>query len=281
MVGVQARVKMVGLAQTRGVSSRRACALLNVSRSMLYYHHRQPERDAKLARQLRELSRCYPRWGYRLVRNKLKAPISYGRVYRIWRSEGLSLPRKRKSKRLRGKKHRWLSAICPNSIWAYDFVFDACANGQKLKCLTLIDEWTRECLAIVPAARIRSAEVINALSRLFALHGSPAFIRSDNGPEFVAQNVQNWLKEQGVETSYIQPGKPWQNGAIESFNARFRADCLDIEWFNNRREAKWVIENWRKEYNEQRPHSGIQYEIPAQKRKSWELEQLNTKKRAA
>ena len=128
-----------------------------------------------------------------------------------------------------------MSAIAPNSIWAYDFVFDACANGQKLKCLTLIDEWTRECLAIIPEARIRSAEVINALSRLFAEHGSPAFIRSDNGPEFVAQNVQNWLKEQGVQTTYIQPGKPWQNGAIESFNARFRADCLDVEWFNSRR----------------------------------------------
>ena len=281
MVSVQARVKMVALAQRSGLSSRRACALLQVSRSMLYYQHRQPCRDKALAKELRDLSKSYPRWGYRLMRNKLQSPASYGRVYRIWRSEGLALPRKRKSKRLRGNKHRWMSAIAPNSIWAYDFVFDACANGQKLKCLTLIDEWTRECLAIIPEARIRSAEVINALSRLFAEHGSPAFIRSDNGPEFIAQNVQNWLKEQGVQTTYIQPGKPWQNGVIESFNARFRADCLDVEWFNSRREAKWIIENWRKQYNEQRPHSGIQYEIPTQKRKAWKLEQLKTKKRAA
>ncbi len=281
MVGVQARVKMVEFARIRGLSSRRACTLLNLSRSMLYYKHRRPERDAALATELRSLRKRYPRWGYRLVRNKLNEQVSYGRVHRVWRLEGLSLPRKRRVKRLRGKKHRWMSASAPNGVWAYDFVFDSCANGQKLKCLTLIDEWTRECLSIIPAMRIRSTDVIQTLNRLFALHGPPSFIRSDNGPEFVAHSVQTWLKEQGVSTSYIQPGRPWQNGAIESFNARFRADCLDIEWFNDRREAKWVIENWRKEYNEERPHSGIRYEIPAQKRKDWELEQENIRKKTA
>ncbi len=280
-MSVQARLKMVALAQKRGLSSRRACTLLNMSRSMLYYQHRQPKRDRALATQLHDLSKQYPRWGYRLIRNKLEYPVSYGRVYRIWRSEGLSLPRKRKSKRLRGSGHRWMLPIAPNGIWAYDFVFDACANGQKLKCLTLIDEWTRECLAIVPAARIRSGDVINTLSRLFALHGAPAFIRSDNGPEFVACELQKWLEKQGVSTAYIQPGKPWQNGVIESFNARFRADCLDMEWFHHRREAKWFIENWRKQYNEERPHSGIQYEIPTQKRKHWKLKQKQIKEKAA
>jgi putative transposase len=133
---------------------------------MFYYKHQKPRRDAALALELRELSQKYPRWGYRLIRNKLKDRVSYGRVHRIWRSEGLSLPRRRKSKRLRGKKHRWMSAIAPNGIWAYDFIFDACANGQTLKCLTIVDEWTRECLAIVPAGRIRSTELINVLSRL-------------------------------------------------------------------------------------------------------------------
>lgn len=274
-------MKMVKFAQGRGLSSRRACALLSLSRSMLYYHHQKPQRDAALASELHELSNKYPRWGYRLIRNKLKEPVSYGRVHRIWRAEGLSLPRRRKSRRLRGKTHRWMSAIAPNGIWAYDFIFDACANGQKLKCLTVIDEWTRECLAIVPAARIRSGDVIAILSQLFALYGCPAFIRSDNGPEFVATSVQAWLREQDVSTSYIQPGKPWQNGAIESFNARFRADCLDVEWFRDRREAKWVIENWRKQYNEERPHSAIEYEIPIQRRKSWELNQQEVRKKAA
>ena len=248
---------------------------------MFYYKHQKPRGDAALELELRELSQKYPRWGYRLIRNKLKDRVSYGRVHRIWRSEGLSLPRRRKSKRLRGKKHRWMSAIAPNGIWAYDFIFDACANGQRLKCLTIVDEWTRECLAIVPAGRIRSTELINVLSRLFALYGPPAFIPSDNGPEFVAQSVQTWLRDQGVATSYIEPGRPWQNGCIESFNARFRADCLDIEWFNNRREAVWVIEKWRQEYNEQRPHSGINYEIPSQKRKSWESNQQQIRKEAA
>ncbi len=281
MVGAPARMKMVKFAQSRGLSSRRACALLSLSRSMLYYNHQMPQRDAALASELHELSKKYPRWGYRLIRNKLKEPVSYGRVHRIWRAEGLSLPRRRKSRRLRGKTHRWMSAITPNGIWAYDFIFDACANGQKLKCLTVVDEWTRECLAIVPAARIRSVDVIEILSQLFALYGCPAFIRSDNGPEFVATSIQTWLREQDVSTSYIQPGKPWQNGAIESFNARLRADCLDVEWFRDRREAKWVIENWRKQYNEERPHSAIEYEIPIQRRKSWELNQQEVRKKAA
>ena len=196
------------------------------------------------------------------MRNKLKDRISYGRVYRIWHAEGLSLPRKRKSKRLQGKKHRWLSAIAPNSIWAYDFVFDACANGQKLKCLTLIDEWTRECLAILPAARIRSAEVIDTLSQLFAIHGSPAFIRSDNGPEFSAAKVQQWLSKKQIKTIYIDPGSPWKNGSIESFHSRFRDECLGREMFLNLRQARVVISAWQLHYNKERPHGRLGYRSP-------------------
>ncbi len=248
---------------------------------MLYYTPLMPGRDKALGAELRQLSRRFPQWGYRPIRNKLSHRASYGRVHRVWRAEGLSLPRKRKSKRIRGTAHRWMSAIVPNSIWAYDFVFDACANGQKLKCLTIVDEWTRECLAIAPAARLRSYDVVCVLNRLIEKHGAPAFVRSDNGPEFVAKYVQSWLGKKGIATSYIQPGRPWQNGIIESFNARFRADCLDIEWFKNRREAAWVIERWRKEYNEERPHGGIGYQTPSQCRIKWQLNQEHIKKEAA
>jgi putative transposase len=148
-------------------------------------------------------------------------------------------------------------------MWSYDFVFDECANGQKLKCLTVVDEFSRECLSIKAEGRLRSKQVIEELGRLFSLYGAPLEVKSDNGPEFVANAVKKWLKEQGVSTRYIEPGKPWQNGRNESFNGHFRSECLDPEWFNSREEAKVVIEEWRKEYNEERPHSSLKYATPA------------------
>ncbi len=142
-------------------------------------------------------------------------------------------------------------------MWAYDFVFDACANGQQLKCLTVIDEWTRECLAIDVGSSIRSGRVIEVLSKLISVHGAPRYIRSDNGPEFVSIAVLRWLTSEGIETAYIAPGKPWQNSTGESFNGRFRDECLNQEWFRNRKEAKVVSETWRRHYNEVRPHSSL------------------------
>lgn len=152
--------------------------------------------------------------------------------------------------------------FAPNSVWAYDFVFDACANGQKLKCLTVVDEYTRECLAIDVGSSIRSERVIEVLARLVSAHGAPRHLRSDNGPEFVAYAVKDWLREEGIETAHIVPGKPWQNGLNESFNGKLRDECLDIEWFPNRREAVVVIEGWRKHYNDRRPHSSLGYRSP-------------------
>jgi putative transposase len=133
-----------------------------------------------------------------------------------------------------------------NHVWCYDFVFDGCANGQHLKCLTVVDEYTRECLAIDVAGTIRSERVIEVLARLVAAHGAPRFVRSDNGPGFVAQAVQDWLKGESIATAYIAPGKPWQNGLNESFNGKFRDKCLNIEWFSTRREAAVVIEQYRR-----------------------------------
>jgi putative transposase len=157
---------------------------------------------------------------------------------------------------------RPVEARGPNHVWCWDFVHDSCANGQPLKCLTVIDEHTRMCLAIDVASNIRSNRVIELLGQLIAAHGAPVFIRSDNGPEFVAQALQDWLKDEDIQTAYIAPGKPWQNGLNESFNGKFRDECLNAEWFPNRREARITIEAYRRHYNEDRLHSSLGYRSP-------------------
>jgi putative transposase len=268
VVSAPARREQVRYAVARGLSSRRACALMQVARSTLGYRARMIERDAQLEPRLRAIVEQHPRYGYRRAWAVLRreSVINPKRVARLWRILGLSLPRRRPRKRIRRTSLRPLPATRANQVWAYDFVHDACANGQKLKLLTVIDEWTRECLAIEVAARINSSSVVKLLSRLMSLHGSPSFIRSDNGPEFVARRVKEWLKVSGIETLYIEPGKPWQNGTNESFNGKFRDECLNMEWFRNRAEAKVMVEGWRRHYNEERPHSSLNYQTPAQVR---------------
>jgi putative transposase len=147
-------------------------------------------------------------------------------------------------------------------VWAYDFVFDTTASGHQLKCLTVVDEYTRECLAIEVAGSLRSQRVIDTLSRLVSLHGAPLFMRSDNGPEFISRAILEWITASGIETALIEPGKPWQNGTDESFNGKLRDECLSLEWFRSRREAVVVIEAWRRHYNAVRPHSSLNYLTP-------------------
>ena len=144
-----------------------------------------------------------------------------------------------------------------NQVWAYDFLFDACANGQQLKCLTVIDEYTRECLAIDVAGSIRSPRVIEVLAKLVSVHGAPKYLRSDNGPEFISRAILRWVTEAKIDTAYIDPGKPWQNGSNESFNGKFRDECLGMQWFKNRIDAKILIEEFRRQFNEVRPHSSL------------------------
>jgi len=158
---------------------------------------------------------------------------------------------------------RPLPSTAINHVWAYDFVFDTCADGRTLKCLTVIDEFTRECLAIDVAGGIRSGRVIEVLAQLVSVHGVPRYLRSDNGPEFVARAILRWLQAAQIETAFIDPGKPWQNSANESFNGKFRDQHLSLQWFRNRTEAKVSIEQWRRHYNEVRPHSSLGYLTPA------------------
>ena len=159
---------------------------------------------------------------------------------------------------------RELTPTGPNQVWAYDFVHDVCGNGQKFRALTVVDEWTRECHAIEVGASIDALQVIAVLDRLFAEHGTPAVLRSDNGPEFISRAPRIGSIARPSEIVTIEPGKPWQNGSIESFNGTFRGECLDREWFANLREARIVIEQWRWEYNTKRPHSSLGYRSPTE-----------------
>jgi putative transposase len=283
MVSVPARRGQVAYATGRGLSQRRACTLIEVGRSALHYRSRKAERDAPVLARMAELAARYPRYGYRRIRIFLGRDgheMSFGRAWRLWRSAKLQVPRKRPRKRIATGRPRPHAPTGANQVWSYDFVFDRCANGQQLKCLTVTDEWTKEGLAIevvleacVPHdGRIRSGRVIAVLSRLVSERGAPLHLRSDNGPEFVSRALLQWIVDQGIGCALIDPGKPWQNGATESFNGKCRAEgahfqhddeCLNLEWFRSRAEAKVVIEAWRKHYNAVRPHSRLGYLTPA------------------
>ena len=269
-MSAQARRRQVTYARQRGVSSRRACALLSVARSTLGYESRLAAKDAPVLAAMRELSAQYPRFGYRRIHvflGRRGHEMSTDRAHRLWRQEGLQVPRKRPRRRLSTGRPRPLLPERINHVWTYDFVFDGCANGQQLKCLTVVDEYSRDCLAIDVAGSIRSGRVIEILARLVSVHGAPQYLRSDNGPEFVALALLRWLSTANIETALIEPGKPWQNGLGESFNGKFRDECLSMEWFRNRTDAKIVIEAWRRHYNEVRPHSSLDNLTPAEFKK--------------
>ena len=264
-MSARVRREQVAYVVGRGRSHRQACALLSVARSSMTYRAKLALRDAPILADLRALAAQYPRYGYRRMQIFLARKghvMSADRAHRLWRVAGLQVPRRRPRRRVATGRPRPLPASGPNQVWAYDFMFDACANEQVLKCLTVVDEYTREALAIDVAGRIRSARVIEVLARLISVHGAPTILRSDNGPEFVSRAVLRWLLANDIDTAHIDPGKPWQNGVDESFNGKFRDECLNVEWFRNRHEATVLIEQWRRHYNEVRPHSSLAYRTP-------------------
>ena len=210
MVSALARRKQVAYVRRRGISLRRTCALLQVARSTIGYESVLARRDAPVLAAMRELAGQYPRYGYRRIQVFLARrglTMSADRAYRLWKKAGLQVPRRRPRRRVATGRPRPLPATGANQVWAYDFVFDACANGQQLKCLTVIDEFTRECLAIDVAGSLRSGRVIEVLSKLVSVRGAPAHLRSDNGPEFVSRAVLRWLQQVEIETAAIDPGK--------------------------------------------------------------------------
>ena len=251
------------------ISERCACAALGQYRSTQRKLPRGREDEDRLMADLIELTRQYGRYGYRKIAALLRDAgwqVNDKRVERLWRREGLKVPRKQPK---RGRL--WLTdgscirlrAEYPNHVWSYDFVEDRSHEGRKLRLLNIIDEFTHECLAIRVARKLKSIDVIDALSDLFIMRGVPQHIRSDNGPEFIAKAVQDWIAAAGAKTAYIAPGSPWENGFIESFNARLRDELLDGEIFYTLREAQIVIESWRHHYNTKRPHASLGYRAPA------------------
>lgn len=267
MVGAPGRRQQVAYAKRRGLPLRRACALVGTARSGLRHESKRAKADAPVLARMRELSARFPRYGYRMMQLLLAKEgtrMSVDRAYRLWRSAGLQVPRKRPRKRVATRRPRPTPPSGPNQVWAIDFVFDTLADGRSLKCLTVVDEFTRECLAIDVGSGIRGARVVEVLSRLVSLRGAPRFLRCDNGPEFVSRALLQWMTNEGIETAFTDPGKPWQNGTNESFNGRFRDECLSMEWFRSRTEAKATIEAWRRHYNEGRPHSSLGGSTPSE-----------------
>ena len=251
------------------VSERRACRVLGQVRSTQRRWRSPPDDEAKLLRRMVELATEYGRYGYRRVTAMLREEgfrVNHKRVERLWRREGLKVPAKQPKRR-----RLWLTdgscvRIRPgsrNHVWSYDFLFTRTSDGRALRLLTVIDEFTRECLAIDVARRITSDDVLGRLTQLFIERGAPQYLRSDNGPEFTAQVVRDWLERVGVQTLYIEPGSPWENGYIESFNGRLRDELLNGEVFDTVREAQVLCDQWRRHYNAVRPHSSLGYRPPA------------------
>jgi putative transposase len=252
------------------VSERRACAALGQHRSTQRKAPQGREDEQRLTADIVELVRQYGRYGYRKIAELLRTTAGWvvndKRVERIWRREGLKVPAKQPK---RGRL--WLAdgsciRLRPehrNHVWSYDFVEDRTHDGRKYRMLNVIDEFTHECLAIRVARRLKAIDVIDVLSDLFILRGVPGHIRSDNGPEFVAKALREWIGAVGAKTAYIAPGSPWENGYVESFNARLRDELLNGEIFYSLREAQIVIESWRRHYNAVRPHQSLGYRPPA------------------
>jgi putative transposase len=252
-----------------GVSERRACRVLGQSRATQRYLPQVRDDEEPLTQRIIELASLYGRYGTLRITALLREEgwhVNHKRVERIWRSAALKIPIKQPKRgrlwfndgscvRLRPERR--------DHVWAYDFVHGRTHDGRVFRMLTLVDEFTRECLAIDVARKLCSDDVLERLSWLFATRGVPDYVRSDNGPEFTAQVVRNWLKRVGVKTLFIEPGSPWENGYVESFNGKLRDELLDGEIFYTLREAKVLIERWRCHYNTVRPHSALGYRAPA------------------
>lgn len=266
---------MAVLRERFGVSQRRACAVVGIHRSTMRLTPPPiSDEEAELRAWLRTFSIERPRWGWRraaIAARKAGWAVNNKRIRRLWRDEGLRVPQRRKKKRLTGIGTS-VGAMCPirpNVIWAMDFQFDTTADGRTLKLLNVIDEFTREALAIEVDRAINADGVVDVLDRLALMHGAPAYVRFDNGPEFVAHAVNDWCRFNDTGALFIDPGSPWQNAWIESFNGRLRDELLNSWRFDSLREARVIIEDWRIDYNANRPHSAHRGLTPTEFALQW------------
>jgi putative transposase len=264
------------LQQVLGVSQRWACQLVGQHRSTQRHQPTQPDRDRALRQQLRAFSRAHPRWGYRRAHAQLgEAGWSINRkaVQRLWREEGLRVPVRRRKRQRLGTSTTpaaRLAAAHPDHVWAVDYQFDQTEDGRILKLLNVVDEHTREALAIQVDRRINADATVAVLDRLVAeRQTAPRLIRCDNGPELTANALRDWCRFNRAGTSYIEPGSPWQNPYVESFGGRLRDELLAVEAFTSLLEAQVLVEDWRIEYNTLRPHSALGYLTPTDYAKAW------------
>jgi len=257
------------------ISERFACKVLGQHRSTQRKKPRGRADEEALTADIIRLASRYGRYGYRRITAMLQSEgwiVNAKRVERIWRREGLKVPQKQPK-----KGRLWLNdGSCirlrpkhPNHVWSYDFVEGRTHNGRKFRMLNIIDEFTRECLAIRIDRKLNSTDVIDVLSDLFILRGVPGHVRSDNGPEFIAKAVRDWIVAVGAKTAFIEPGSPWENGYCESFNSKLRDELLNGEIFYSLAEARVIIEAWRRYYNTERPHSSLGYKPPAPEAIIW------------
>ncbi len=252
-----------------GVSERRACRVVGQARATQRYRSSQPGKDKRLRQRMRKLARKHKRYGYRRIWALLRREgwhVNRKRVQRLWREEGLRVPRRQRKRRRLGSSVNGsgrLRATHKNHVWSYDFVMDQTTDGRRLKLLPVLDEFTRESHAILVDRSVTAEDVVDLLRYLFSVHGEPEFIRSDNGPEFIARAVREWLEQSGVRTLYIEPGSPWENAYSESFNSRLRDELLDRELFESVTEARVLVEEYRIDYTHLRPHSALGYLAPA------------------
>ena len=252
------------------ISERRICRVLGQSRSTQRYRRRKPDEDRRLIEELRRWCEWHPRYGSERAHQMLIGTgwrVNFKRVHRLWKQEHFQVPSKqRKRRRLPGQsangcvRHK---ALHRNHVWSYDFLVDRTEDGRQLKLLVVIDEFTRECLAAEVGRTFTSRDVMLTLQYLFAVRGAPEHVRSDNGPEFIAKELQRWLERAAVRTLYIQKASPWENGYVESFNGKLRDELLNRELFLSVPEARYVLDEWRAEYNHRRPHSGLGWQTPA------------------
>jgi putative transposase len=252
------------------VSERRACRVLDQPRTTQRYRTAPDEEEKRLESRLLELVRVHPRYGYRRMTVLLRREgwrINRKRVHRLWRRQGLRVPQKARKKRRLGHSGNSCVRLRPehmDQVWTWDFLFDRTSNGRSLKWFSLVDEYTRECLALEVNRRLTSRDVIDVLADLLVVRGAPAHVRSDNGPEFIAQAIRRWLEHIEVKTLYIAPGAPWENGYAESFHSRLRDELLNVEEFATVAEAQTLAAAWKADYNHRRPHSSLGNQTPAE-----------------
>ena len=251
------------------VSQRRACRVVGQPRTTQRYAAQLKSDEAALVRRMHELVRQHPRYGYRRIWALLRMAgwrVNRKRIWRLWKREGFKVPRRQRKKRRLGSSANGIVRRRPeykDHVWTWDFIHDRDRRGRPLKWFSLIDEHTRECLALEVARGMKAVEVIDVLSFVFLVRGAPRHIRSDNGPEFIAHALRRYLEVAEVDTLYIEPGAPWENGYVESFHGKLRDELLNVELFTDLREAKFLAERWRSEYNHRRPHSSLGYQTPA------------------